>query len=211
MSGTTRLLYRATLRILLVLLHDFPEFLCDYHFSFVDVIPHTCIQLRNLILSAFPKNMRLPDPFTPNLKVDLLPEINQPPHVLSDYTSSLLPNNFKQEIDVYLKTRAPVSFLLDLRNRLLLSPLSMPTESGLQYNVPAINALVLYVGVQAITQTQNKPPQAPSPITHSAPMDIFQQLAIDLDTEGTGVYASSETIRISNFSCHQGVTFSLVP
>ena len=60
---------QGTLRVLLVLLHDFPEFLCEYHFSFCDVIPPNCIQMRNLILSAFPRNMRLPDPFTPNLKV----------------------------------------------------------------------------------------------------------------------------------------------
>ena len=62
-------LHQGTLRVLLVLLHDFPEFLCDYHYGFCDVIPPNCIQLRNLILSAFPRNMRLPDPFTPNLKV----------------------------------------------------------------------------------------------------------------------------------------------
>lgn len=62
-------LYKGTLRVLLVLLHDFPEFLCDYHFGFCDVIPPNCIQMRNLILSAYPRNMRLPDPFTPNLKV----------------------------------------------------------------------------------------------------------------------------------------------
>lgn len=62
---------QGSLRVLLVLLHDFPEFLCDYHFSFCDVIPPNCIQMRNLILSAFPRNMRLPDPFTPNLKVYL--------------------------------------------------------------------------------------------------------------------------------------------
>ena len=65
-------LYRGTLRVLLVLLHDFPEFLCDYHYSFCDVIPPNCIQMRNLILSAFPRNMRLPDPFTPNLKVIII-------------------------------------------------------------------------------------------------------------------------------------------
>lgn len=65
-------IFQGTLRVLLVLLHDFPEFLCDYHFSFCDVIPPNCIQMRNLILSAFPRNMRLPDPFTPNLKVWLL-------------------------------------------------------------------------------------------------------------------------------------------
>ena len=62
-------MYKGTLRVLLVLLHDFPEFLCDYHFSFCDVIPPSCIQMRNVILSAFPRNMRLPDPSTPNLKV----------------------------------------------------------------------------------------------------------------------------------------------
>ena len=33
--------------------------------------------------------MRLPDPFTPNLKVDLLPEIAQPPRILSSYTKAL--------------------------------------------------------------------------------------------------------------------------
>eukprot|EP01087_Luapelamoeba_hula_P012819 TRINITY_DN3617_c0_g1_i3.p1 TRINITY_DN3617_c0_g1~~TRINITY_DN3617_c0_g1_i3.p1 ORF type:complete len:835 (+),score=127.59 TRINITY_DN3617_c0_g1_i3:1-2505(+) len=34
-----RLLYKGTLRLLLVLLHDFPEFLADNHFAFCDVIP----------------------------------------------------------------------------------------------------------------------------------------------------------------------------
>ena len=57
------------LRPTLVLLHDFPEFLCEYHFELCNVVPPSCIQMRNLILSAFPRNMRLPDPFTPNLKV----------------------------------------------------------------------------------------------------------------------------------------------
>jgi CCR4-NOT transcription complex subunit 1 len=39
------LLYKGTLRVLLVLLHDFPEFLCDYHYGFCDVIPPNCIQV----------------------------------------------------------------------------------------------------------------------------------------------------------------------
>lgn len=64
---------QGTLRVLLVLLHDFPEFLCEYHFELCNVVPPSCIQMRNLILSAFPRNMRLPDPFTPNLKVCACP------------------------------------------------------------------------------------------------------------------------------------------
>ncbi len=84
---------QGTLRVLLVLLHDFPEFLCDYHFSFCDVIPPNCIQMRNLILSAFPRNMRLPDPFTPNLKVSedsSLAMFVQNPSTVSESVLSLL-------------------------------------------------------------------------------------------------------------------------
>ncbi|KAJ3039081.1 hypothetical protein HDV00_012639 [Rhizophlyctis rosea] len=203
MTDTTRLLYKATLRILLVLLHDFPEFLCDFHFSFVDVIPHSCIQLRNLILSAFPKDMRLPDPFTPNLKVDLLPEINQPPHVLSDYTSSLIQNNFKHDIETYLRTRAPPSFLTDLRQRLML-PEGAVSETGTKYNVPAINSLVLFVGVQAIMQAQARAPQGAAPIAQSAPMDIFQTLVVELDTEGRYLVLSAiaNQLRYPNSHTH---------
>ncbi|KAL8553277.1 hypothetical protein ACS0TY_001809 [Phlomoides rotata] len=63
-------LYKGALRVLLVLvlLHDFPELLCDYHFSFCDVIPPSCIRMQNIILSALPRNIRLPDPSTRNLK-----------------------------------------------------------------------------------------------------------------------------------------------
>lgn len=112
------LLYKGTLRVLLVLLHDFPEFLCDYHYGFCDVIPPNCIQMRNLILSAFPRNMRLPDPFTPNLKVDMLAEIGHAPRVINNFATQIQPQNFKKELDSYLKARAPVTFLGDLRTNL---------------------------------------------------------------------------------------------
>ncbi len=45
LTKPTQLLYKGTLRVLLVLLHDFPEFLCDYHYAFCDVIPPNCIQV----------------------------------------------------------------------------------------------------------------------------------------------------------------------
>lgn len=48
MAKPVQTLYKGTLRVLLVLLHDFPEFLCDYHYAFCDVIPSNCIQVKNL-------------------------------------------------------------------------------------------------------------------------------------------------------------------
>jgi CCR4-NOT transcription complex subunit 1 len=84
------------MRVLLVLLHDFPEFLCEYHYAFCDVIPPNCIQVRNLVLSAFPRNMRLPDPFTPNLKVDTLPDIAHVPPIMSNFVNFIQPQSFKK-------------------------------------------------------------------------------------------------------------------
>lgn len=40
--------------------------------------------------------MRLPDPFTPNLKVDMLPEIAHAPRVLTNFSSMIQPPNFKK-------------------------------------------------------------------------------------------------------------------
>jgi len=133
--------------------------------------------------------MRLPDPFTPNLKVDLLPEINQSPRILSNYVTILGVNNLRNDIDTYLKTRAPVTFLLDLRSKLTLANTDS-SFGGTKYNVPLLNSLVLYVGAQAIAQLQNKTAPA-SPVTHSAPMDIFQHLAVDLDSEGRYLFLNS--------------------
>ncbi|XP_066506128.1 CCR4-NOT transcription complex subunit 1 isoform X2 [Hoplias malabaricus] len=194
-----QILYKGTLRVLLVLLHDFPEFLCDYHYGFCDVIPPNCIQLRNLILSAFPRNMRLPDPFTPNLKVDMLSEINIAPRILTNFTG-VMPSQFKKDLDSYLKTRSPVTFLSELRSNLQVS-----NEPGNRYNIQLINALVLYVGTQAIAYIHNKgSTPSMSTITHSAHMDIFQNLAVDLDTEGRYLFlnAIANQLRYPNSHTH---------
>ncbi|KAI9595324.1 CCR4-Not complex component, Not1-domain-containing protein [Syncephalis fuscata] len=222
MRDSTRLLYKSALRILLVLLHDFPDFLSAYHLTFCDNIPVVCIQLRNLILSAFPRDIRLPDPFMRNLKVDLLPEVNQAPIILSDYTGLLSSTGLKEDIDNYLKTRSPVSFLLDLRSRLTIEssstavatstsdPLAPTTEStttettSIRYNIPMINALVMYIGIQAVAHLHHKGQEGVSPITHSVPMDIFQQLLIDMDLEGRYLFINAITnqLRYPNSHTH---------
>ncbi|XP_013418035.1 CCR4-NOT transcription complex subunit 1 [Lingula anatina] len=196
----TQLLYKGTLRVLLVLLHDFPEFLCDFHYAFCDVIPPNCIQMRNLILSAFPRNMRLPDPFTPNLKVDMLPEIAMPPRIMTNFAKMIQPKGFKNDMDSYLTSRSPVTFLSELRSSLQIS-----SEPGNRYNIPLINALVLYVGTQAITFIHSKGLQpSMSTIAHSSHMDIFQNLAVDLDTEGRYLFlnAIANQLRYPNSHTH---------
>jgi CCR4-NOT transcription complex subunit 1 len=143
--------------------------------------------------------MRLPDPFTPNLKVDMLSEINIAPRILTNFTG-VMPPQFKKDLDSYLKTRSPVTFLSDLRSNLQVS-----NEPGNRYNLQLINALVLYVGTQAIAHIHNKgSTPSMSTITHSAHMDIFQNLAVDLDTEGRYLFlnAIANQLRYPNSHTH---------
>ncbi|XP_071726639.1 uncharacterized protein [Rutidosis leptorrhynchoides] len=207
-----RFLYKGTLRVLLVLLHDFPEFLCDYHFSLCDIIPPSCIQMRNIVLSAFPRNMRLPDPSTPNLKIDLLAEISQSPRILSEVDAALKAKQMKNDVDEYLKAKPQGSqFIPELKQKLLLSP-TVAARAGTRYNVPLMNSLVLYVGMQAIQQLQARTPHG-QPMTSNASLqilfvgaalDIFQALIFELDTEGRYLFlnAVANQLRYPNNHTH---------
>ncbi|RCH97016.1 hypothetical protein CU098_002737, partial [Rhizopus stolonifer] len=183
LGDTTHMLYRGTLRVLLVLLHDFPEFLCDYHHSFCDVIPINCIQMRNLILSAFPRNMRLPDPFTPNLKIDLLPEIHQSPRVLSDYTTVLA--HLKQPLDQCIE-RSPSSRLLK----------DISSQLTKKVDIPLMNAVVFYLGTLAIAKG--------TPVHQGPAMDIYQHLLSELNSEGRYYFLSAiaNQLRYPNSHTH---------
>ncbi|RWS10080.1 CCR4-NOT transcription complex subunit 1-like protein, partial [Dinothrombium tinctorium] len=202
LPNSVDLLYKGTLKVLLILLHDFPEFLCEYCYELCDAIPCNAIQMRNLVLSAFPRNMRLPDPFTPNLKIDSLQEITQPPKGSTTTLAALANVSFKKDLESYLRTRSPVTFLSELRGYLQISAQSQPGDSTL-YNIPLINALVLYVGQMAI-QAINPKNISMSSIAHSSHMDIFQNLAVDLDTQGRYLFlnAIANQLRYPNSHTH---------
>jgi CCR4-NOT transcription complex subunit 1 len=93
--------YDGVLRILVAILHDYPEFLSEYHFNFVNKLPDHFIQLRNIILSAFPGYIDPPQPFQTNLKIDLLPDIKTPPTIASQYHNYLKYKDLKDDLDSY--------------------------------------------------------------------------------------------------------------
>lgn len=201
------LLYKGTLKMFLVLLHDFPEFLCEFCYNLCDVIPCNAIQLRNLVLSAFPRKMRLPDPFTPNLKIEQLPEMSQPPKTGAFQNNLINTVAFKEELDSFLRSRAPVSFLANLstylrtQSQYLINLAGPSTMNSL--NVPLLNALVLYVGQSAITAIAPRPISMTT-IANTTHMDIFQHLATTLDTQGRYLFlnAIANQLRYPNSHTH---------
>ena len=135
--------YRGLTRSMLMLHHDFPEFLIESHFRLNSAIPQGCVQLHNLINSAVPRLVEQPDPFTPGLKINRLDQVRQAPVVAGDVDNLLIEAGIKDAVgrtcaagsnvgeDVYAAIAAAVA----------------PTEGPV--NALLANALVLTIGIQA--------------------------------------------------------------
>jgi CCR4-NOT transcription complex subunit 1 len=144
--------------------------------------------------------MRLPDPSTPNLKIDLLPEIVEAPCILSEVDAALKAKQMKNDVDEYLTSRQQNStFLSELKTKLLLSS-SEASSAGTRYSVPLINSLVLYTGMQAIQQLQAGETQAQNVVA----LQMFKYLSMELDTEGRYLFlnAIANQLRYPNNHTH---------
>ena len=186
LAETTRALYLGTQRIILVLLHDFPDFLTQAFFGLCDAIPTQCIQLNNLILSAFPLSTRLPDPLQPGFLIEQMPEVAKSPVVLSDYTAALSTAELRASLDQYLSSREPVGLVATLKEKLMMPAKAVgeihdPFETG--YNVSLMNSLVMYVGVVALNQAKAQTGGVKFQ-AEAAPAQLLEQLLHELGPEG---------------------------
>lgn len=178
LQSTSRSLFRGAQRFLLVLLHDFPEFLSEYYFTICDAIPPRCIQLRNVILSAFPPKITLPDPHV----VDIHTEFGPIPNILSDYTP-IIGEDLRGAIDRYLTSRTPANLAMMLKERILL-PSSTPAVAPERYNLSLINAVTLYIGATSVAQAKARTGSSLLAYSEAGPQ-LFLQLASELDIEGS--------------------------
>lgn len=166
-------LYRGVLRILVVLHHDFPEFLAENHYRLCNIIPAHCSQLRNLVLSAYPSSMPvLPDPFTGGLKVDRLEGIRDPPKVAGDTIKPLLRTNLKEVVDRALRTGDTQESSISRIIHAVHAP---------AVNVPLIHSVVLYIGGHAVSSALQK--GGPAFADDSPPMLLLAKLCKQLQPE----------------------------
>ncbi|ODV92126.1 hypothetical protein CANCADRAFT_717 [Tortispora caseinolytica NRRL Y-17796] len=152
MPNSVKVVYKGFLRIVLLLLHDCPEFLVGYHYELCALVPSECTQLRNMFLCAFPKAMTLPSPFTPDIKMENVAGISKSPFILGDYVSILSITKTKECVDDIVLNRDVTPGKISP----LLESLRIPQhdEPGLGFNSIstnplAVNALMVYLGVLA--------------------------------------------------------------
>ncbi|EIN07655.1 CCR4-Not complex component [Punctularia strigosozonata HHB-11173 SS5] len=200
-------LYRGTLRLLLVLLHDFPEFLSEYYFTLCDAIPPRCVQMRNIILSAYPAGLILPDPNLRDLKLDAIPEMGPIPAVLSDFAAGLRDPELRSQLDQYLVNRGTPLFLPSLKSRLHVADGTEGSPEG--YDLSFINSLVMYIGMSSVAQAKVR-----SGATLFVPTDpgvvALQYLATNLDMEGQYHLLSSMVLHLRYPNAHTQWFSSLV-
>jgi len=176
LQNPSRALFRGAQRFLLVLLHDFPEFLSEYYFTICDLIPPRCIQLRNVVLSAFPPSLTLPDPHL----ADVTTELGPIPTILSDFTT-VLGDDLRSSLERELMGCGSPTFLAELKEQLVLPS---PSPSGDRYNTSLLNAITLFIGSTSVAHAKARTGTSLFSSSDSGPQ-LFLCLASEFDVEGS--------------------------
>ena len=184
MTPSSRTIFRATLRILLVILHDFPEFLVEFYHTLSTAIPPHCVQLRNIVLSGFPPDgAALPDCYK-GLE-QLVPDMQEFPTVRSDYMAALATGNLRATIDHYVRNNQPAlgAVVAELKTRIAVKSMTVDGSMGVRWNHTLLHATVFYLGTTAVarraadTGTADFDAEAPE-------VSLLAGLVFALDPEG---------------------------
>jgi len=180
MSNQVLTIYKGTLRIVLVILHDFPDVLSEFHYVLCDTLQPNSVQLRNLILCACPRDIPQHELYSQSKEVlETLPMMNENPK-LHHEMSNLLHQDTQSRLDNYLRHRTAVDFLAELPPILINKP-----SQGCKYNMSTMNAIVICVGVKAIDSIHEKNLRiCMNTVSNTAYMDVFQNLSVSLCTQG---------------------------
>ena len=146
-------LYRALLRILLVLHHDYPTFLADNHYTLCNAVPVHATQLLNIILSACPPRfIPVPNPFVAGLKIDRLDEIRETPRIGNEPADALEAANIKSTLDIAMNNPS----LLKDQVLHLTETVHLRGETGMKVDSKLIHSMVLYIGESAIAASNGR-------------------------------------------------------
>ena len=174
-----RSFYTATMNIVLVILKDYPQFLCDYHFNFVNSLPETAIQLKNMILAAFPKSIQPPNPFSQDLKVDTMNDVSHP-RILSNFESYLSVFNLKDDLRQYFETRDPELIKQICMNMMMCNQRLKQNDKGIPSS-SVINAVVLFIAQKACIERNTTTAEGQQ--REKENIDLFKEITVQLNEE----------------------------
>lgn len=146
--------YKGVLRVLLGISNDLPEYLIENHHELMNNLPSTYFQLKNVILSAIPKKMILPNPYDPQLSMAKMDLCQAPPNVYYDPVNDL--KSLKKPVDNYLRIPSN-SLLRTIVSGLYRTEYELRNGVGYDYfttDMKLVRAIVLHIGLEAGLENQ---------------------------------------------------------
>jgi CCR4-NOT transcription complex subunit 1 len=135
---------------------------------------------------------RLPDPFMQGLKLENIVENKDAPRLSVNLASIMESVKIRAPLDKYLQSHTPEDFPRKLVERIKIMPMDNGVQNGVSvqdkrphYNVDLVNAIVLYVGMQAIEIAHKNEETGVLIFEPNSPhMGLFTALNAELDIEG---------------------------
>ena len=205
LAPLVRDLYQGILRILLILHHDFPEFLADNHYRLCNIIPPRCAQLRNLVLSAYPSSLpELPDPFKAGLKVDRLDNMRKNPIVRGITLAPVVPIPALGDAQSVVEEIIGSNVIQDEQIGRIVTTATRSTAAGSGRIVDStiLHALILYIGTAAIEDSARKSSPIFTPDSIQATLLNKLSRAFDPETRFHFLAAIANQLRYPNSHTH---------
>ena len=205
-SPTVTSIYKGVVKFLLVLYKDEPEFLASNHVRLCAAIPTTCVQLRNLILSANPAPFpKIPDALQVGLKADRIDGMRDSPSIpLSTVELPLQHAGLVEVLDQALKNGPSEDAVAHIAHGIQRRDGHETTVGFVPVTVNAklIDAIVLYVGMHAIAKATQK--GGPTFIQASPDAVLLKMLVHELNPEARYYLISSiiNQLRYANAHTH---------
>ncbi|PNS20786.1 hypothetical protein CAC42_2717 [Sphaceloma murrayae] len=156
-------MYRATLRILCTIQHDYPEFLAENHLFLNSSIAPTMIQLHNVVNCANPSSVQeLPDPFTPGLKINRLDQVRQNPTISAESDEVLSEAGLRPLLDRLLSGKEVANSDVEELISILSNPPSVSDILPVSSHLALLsNAFMLHLGTTATIASSTFSASAP--------------------------------------------------
>ncbi|RFU35374.1 hypothetical protein B7463_g978, partial [Scytalidium lignicola] len=204
-APVTKEIYRGVVKLLVILQHDYPEFLAGNHSKLCANIPSHCIQLHNLILNANPATFsKMPDPWQPGLKIDRIDEIRESPLNMNDVEAPLRQAGLVEVIEQALQSGPSEDAVAHIAHAIQRKK-NRETGSGfvpINVDLKLIESLVIYVGVQSISRATQK--GGPTYTPGSPDSTLLSMLVYELHAEARYHFLSSivNQLRFPNTHTH---------
>ena len=152
-SQVTKEFYRSTFKLLVVLYHDFPDFLAGNSVRLCAAIPPHCTQLLNTVLAANPQQGygKPPDPLHSGLKGDQMDDATVSTGLVEQATSVLRENGLLNVLEQIFQNGPTEEAVAQIAHNMTNTT---PRETTYGYvvasaNVESIDAIVTYIGHHA--------------------------------------------------------------